>query len=53
MNRLWEAAGPLTVREMVDALVGRNLAYPTVMTVPDTELRRCRRPETWTRCLSS
>lgn len=40
MNVLWDASGPLSVREVQDALEagtgeGRGLAYTTVMTVLD------------------
>jgi predicted transcriptional regulator len=35
MNVLWDAARPLTVREVLDALGERDLAYTTVMTVLD------------------
>jgi predicted transcriptional regulator len=35
MNVLWDAAAPLTVREVLDALGERDLAYTTVMTVLD------------------
>lgn len=40
MNRLWAADGPLTVRQVVDALDGRGLAYTTVMTVLDNLHRK-------------
>lgn len=40
MNALWEAPGPLTVRQMVDAMAGRDLAYTTVMTVLDNLHRK-------------
>lgn len=39
MNALWDAGEPVTVRQMVDALADRHLAYTTVMTVLDN-LRR-------------
>ncbi|MFC5678275.1 BlaI/MecI/CopY family transcriptional regulator [Aeromicrobium endophyticum] len=35
MNVLWDAPAPLTVREVLDALGERDLAYTTVMTVLD------------------
>ena len=35
MNVLWDAAAPLTVREVLDGLGDRDLAYTTVMTVLD------------------
>jgi len=35
MNILWDAPAPLTVREVLDALGERDLAYTTVMTVLD------------------
>ncbi|RYJ05765.1 MAG: BlaI/MecI/CopY family transcriptional regulator [Actinomycetales bacterium] len=35
MNVLWDAAAPLTVREVLDALGERDLAYTTIMTVLD------------------
>jgi predicted transcriptional regulator len=35
MNVLWDATAPLTVREVLDALGERDLAYTTVMTVLD------------------
>jgi predicted transcriptional regulator len=35
MNVLWDASRPLTVREVLDALGERDLAYTTVMTVLD------------------
>ncbi|MCW2788034.1 MAG: CopY family transcriptional regulator [Aeromicrobium sp.] len=35
MNILWDAPGPHTVREVLDALGERDLAYTTVMTVLD------------------
>jgi predicted transcriptional regulator len=35
MNVLWDASAPLTVREVLDALGERDLAYTTVMTVLD------------------
>jgi len=35
MDVLWDRSGPATVREVVDALDGRDLAYTTVMTVLD------------------
>lgn len=35
MNVLWDAAGPLSVRDVQDALDDRRLAYTTVMTVLD------------------
>lgn len=40
MNALWEAPGPLTVRQMVDAMADRDLAYTTVMTVLDNLHRK-------------
>ncbi|SCG70313.1 Predicted transcriptional regulator [Micromonospora halophytica] len=40
MNVLWAAPGPLTVRQMVDALAERDLAYTTVMTVLDNLHRK-------------
>ena len=33
MATLWEAPGPLTGRQVADALAGRSLAYTTVLTV--------------------
>lgn len=35
MNVLWDAPGPLTVRDVLDGLQERDLAYTTVMTVLD------------------
>ncbi len=35
MNVLWDAHSPLTVRDVLDGLGDRNLAYTTVMTVLD------------------
>lgn len=35
MNVLWDAAAPLTVRDVLDGLGDRDLAYTTVMTVLD------------------
>jgi predicted transcriptional regulator len=35
MDVLWDRAGPATVRDVADALAGRELAYTTVMTVLD------------------
>ena len=36
MTRLWDASGPLTVRQVHDLLIAdRDLAYTTVMTVLD------------------
>ncbi|MBD8608096.1 MULTISPECIES: BlaI/MecI/CopY family transcriptional regulator [Aeromicrobium] len=35
MNVLWDAPAPLTVREVLDALGERDLAYTTIMTVLD------------------
>ena len=35
MNVLWDAAAPLTVREVLDGLGERDLAYTTIMTVLD------------------
>ena len=35
MDVLWDRSGPATVREVVDGLDGRDLAYTTVMTVLD------------------
>ncbi|NRQ50224.1 BlaI/MecI/CopY family transcriptional regulator [Aeromicrobium stalagmiti] len=35
MNVLWDASEPLTVREVLDSLDDRALAYTTVMTVLD------------------
>ena len=35
MDVLWDRSAPATVREVVDALDGRDLAYTTVMTVLD------------------
>jgi predicted transcriptional regulator len=35
MTQLWESAGPLSVRQVHEALRGRDLAYTTVMTVLD------------------
>jgi len=35
MDVLWDRAAPATVREVVDGLDGRDLAYTTVMTVLD------------------
>ena len=35
MDVLWDRAAPATVREVADALSGRELAYTTVMTVLD------------------
>ncbi|MBU8860231.1 MULTISPECIES: BlaI/MecI/CopY family transcriptional regulator [unclassified Micromonospora] len=40
MNVLWETPGPLTVRQMVDAMADRDLAYTTVMTVLDNLHRK-------------
>ncbi|GIJ28793.1 penicillinase repressor [Micromonospora qiuiae] len=40
MNRLWAADAPLTVRQMVDSLTGKGLAYTTVMTVLDNLHRK-------------
>lgn len=33
MQTVWEAPGPLTGRQVADALGGRSLAYTTVLTV--------------------
>lgn len=33
MHVLWESAGPVTARQVADALAGRQLAYTTVLTV--------------------
>ena len=35
MNVLWDADAPLTVREVLEALDERDLAYTTIMTVLD------------------
>lgn len=35
MNVLWDASAPLTVRDVLDSLGERDLAYTTVMTVLD------------------
>lgn len=35
MDVLWDRSGPASVREVADALPGRELAYTTVMTVLD------------------
>lgn len=35
MNVLWDASAPLTVREVLDGLDARDLAYTTIMTVLD------------------
>ena len=35
MNILWDASAPVTVREVLDALGERDLAYTTIMTVLD------------------
>jgi len=35
MNVLWDAPAPMTVREVLDGLEERDLAYTTVMTVLD------------------
>ena len=35
MNVLWDAVAPLTVREVLDGLGERDLAYTTIMTVLD------------------
>lgn len=35
MNVLWDAPAPLTVRDVLDSLGERDLAYTTVMTVLD------------------
>jgi predicted transcriptional regulator len=35
MDVLWDRPGPATVREVCEALDGRDLAYTTVMTVLD------------------
>jgi predicted transcriptional regulator len=35
MNVLWDAAAPVTVREVLDSLGERDLAYTTIMTVLD------------------
>jgi len=35
MDVLWDRGGPATVRQVADALTGRELAYTTVMTVLD------------------
>ena len=35
MNVLWDADAPLTVRDVLDGLGDRDLAYTTVMTVLD------------------
>ncbi|HKE69839.1 MAG TPA: BlaI/MecI/CopY family transcriptional regulator [Nocardioidaceae bacterium] len=41
MDRLWDAPGPRTVREVYDELVAeRDLAYTTVMTVLDRLARK-------------
>lgn len=40
MDILWRAVAPLTVREMLDALTERELAYTTVMTVLDNLHRK-------------
>lgn len=41
MDRLWDAQGPRTVREVYDDLVAeRDLAYTTVMTVLDRLARK-------------
>jgi predicted transcriptional regulator len=33
MDAVWDADGPLTGRQVADALAGRDLAYTTVLTV--------------------
>ena len=33
MDVVWDAAGPVTAREVADALAGRELAYTTWLTV--------------------
>ena len=35
MTQLWEAGEPLTVRQVHERVIGRDLAYTTVMTVLD------------------
>jgi BlaI family transcriptional regulator, penicillinase repressor len=35
MDVLWDRGTPATVREVADALTGRDLAYTTIMTVLD------------------
>lgn len=40
MDALWDAEAPLTVRQALDALTGRDLAYTTVMTVLDNLYRK-------------
>ncbi|MFG3702265.1 BlaI/MecI/CopY family transcriptional regulator [Micromonospora sp. NPDC047620] len=40
MNRLWAVDAPLTVRQMVDSLADKGLAYTTVMTVLDNLHRK-------------
>lgn len=35
MDRLWDAAGPLSVRDVLELLDNQDLAYTTVMTVLD------------------
>lgn len=39
MNQLWDASGPLSVREVLESIDSQDLAYTTVMTVLD-RLRR-------------
>jgi predicted transcriptional regulator len=40
MNVLWGAASPLSVRDVLESLDERNLAYTTVMTVLDRLLAK-------------
>jgi predicted transcriptional regulator len=41
MDHVWDATGPLTVRDMLDRLIGvRDVAYTTVSTVMDNLLRK-------------
>jgi predicted transcriptional regulator len=40
MNVLWRTGEPTKVREVLDGLIGRKLAYTTVMTVLDNLYRK-------------
>jgi len=40
MNRLWDADGPLSVRDVLELMDSHDLAYTTVMTVLDRLSRK-------------
>ncbi|MFI6289934.1 BlaI/MecI/CopY family transcriptional regulator [Nonomuraea sp. NPDC050790] len=40
MDVLWDSGRPLTVRDVVNAITGRKLAYTTVMTVMNRLVRK-------------